>query len=722
MKKERAAEIAEMEKQKKIAEKEKQPKTTKDESKCVHKKKQEVKVQKPTKKNTKKNIEPKANTKSTATTKKSGAVKKKAKADAKGSAANKKAKTDSNMKKPPPAAKSGLKKPPPSAKSGLDDEKKPPDNGPTDEKKKPPDNGPSDGPKDPTSCARSRKYRTKAKITAPGNTVTKAIHMFIVDDTRVKRDRNIRVSRNPVNWFDDNMDSGEIPEAYHAFPHKRVDPNNRWRHMRNVDFCELLQLAESDPAILFWDAQWQNQKDPFFMEPCDEGHDDTNAQGLIDRAPTLRPIIPLKPQNDETDSYETTCFNQLVAPYIIQEMERKAEEATGKKVEVIVCWTRVSYLNQMLTSDKDHVDDAWKHLFSSFVDFLWFCRPDNIQRIDELLSHLTHCQHNDGLRVYPPVKNLIAYTQPYRGRNFPACKGTPGLLNPRVVYYPPRDNQMQSALEKKLWGRCNWNEFFLRGVADLKEFENKEDNSKRNASCNEINLNKRGFILKVHHKPAARREGEGTYHLTMKRKPNSPVLMDPTEIMVRQLSWPPVEIRKTFQELLSRRVDDKDGAVIDEDTGTDKVEWLEHSIQPFCEGFWKKEYHLYGKILKSAFNKWQQVIVGRDDAMAHHGELKLEYAAMNKTKGFDTNFLTKPTHKHRQQNKEESFLKVVKTELASCGIVMAEHLPLRIDACLEKRFGPHSIVAALNAWGNFPARDLQGITYGAQLPCQVARG
>ena len=87
---------------------------------------------------------------------------------------------------------------------------------------------------------------------------------------------------------------------YHAFPHKRVDPNNRWRHMRNVDFCELLQLAESDPAILFWDAQWQNQKDPFFMEPCDEGHDDTNAQGLIDRAPTLCPIIPLKPQNDET--------------------------------------------------------------------------------------------------------------------------------------------------------------------------------------------------------------------------------------------------------------------------------------------------------------------------------------------------------------------------------------------------------------------------------------
>ena len=248
MTKERAAEIEEMEKQKKIAEKEKQPKTTKDESKCVHKKKQEVKVQKPTKKNTKKNIEPKANTKSTATTKKSGAVKKKA--EAKGSAANKKAKTDSNMKKPPPAAKSGLKKPPPAAKSGLDDEKKPPDNGPTDEKKKPPDNGPSDGPKDPTSCARSRKYRTKAKITAPGNTVTKAIHMFIVDDTRVKRDRNIRVSRNPVNWFDDNMDSGEIPEAYHAFPHKRVDPNNRWRHMRNVIFVSC--------------CNWPNLIQPFF--------------------------------------------------------------------------------------------------------------------------------------------------------------------------------------------------------------------------------------------------------------------------------------------------------------------------------------------------------------------------------------------------------------------------------------------------------------------------
>jgi len=163
----------------------------------------------------------------------------------------------------------------------------------------------------------------------------------------------------------------------------------------------------------------------------------------------LRPIILLEPEDDETDSYETTCFNQLVAPYIIQEMERKAEEATGKKEDVIVCWTRVTCLNEMLTSDEDHVEDGWKHLFSSFVDFVWFCRPDNIERIDSLLAHLTLFQQGNGLRVYPPLKNLIAYTQPCRGRNFLACKGTPGLLNPRVVCHPPTPNQM--LLRRSSW-------------------------------------------------------------------------------------------------------------------------------------------------------------------------------------------------------------------------------------------------------------------------------
>jgi len=106
--------------------------------------------------------------------------------------------------------------------------------------------------------------------------------MFIIDDTRVKRDRNIRINQNEGSWFDDK-DSGEIPEACHAFPHKAVDPNNRWRHMRNVDFCELLQLAKSDPAYEFWAAQEQNQKDPFFMEPGDTAHDDTWTQVLIAR-------------------------------------------------------------------------------------------------------------------------------------------------------------------------------------------------------------------------------------------------------------------------------------------------------------------------------------------------------------------------------------------------------------------------------------------------------
>jgi len=158
---------------------------------------------------------------------------------------------------------------------------------------------------------------------------------------------------------------------------------------------------------------------------------------------------------------------------------------------------------------------------------------------------------------------------------------------------------------------------------------------------------------------------------------------------------------------------DKEGErVLDED-GDDEVEWLEHSVQPFCDAFWKREFHLYGKMLKSSINKWQQVIVRREPTLAGHiGELKIvEYTEMTKKKNYDTNFTTKPNH--RLRSSEESFLLTVKKELAACRIQLPEHLPLRIDAYLEKRYGPHSLVATFNGWGNFPARDLEGVVYGS---------
>ena len=555
-----------------------------------------------------------------------------------------------------------------------------------------------------TSCERSARYRNKNKVEKPAKNLIDGIHCFIIDDTMRTEGRTwdrITIGVDKTYFQEKELDQPDVPQAFFNFPHKKIKNGNRFSHMRNVCLAELFELQDPNSCDLFTNPLEDNADDPFYV--AEFGVEDyTFVEDLITRAGTLRRIIPDKPNSE--GEYVTTCFNHAIAPYLVEQIEEKLRPmtATNRRVngeDIKVCWINLSYLNKMLDNDDERVVRGWKYLFSDFIDYLYFCRPDRMERADVLLKHLLSCYN---CHVYPPIRNLISYTQPYDGwrRWLDFDKERPGFFNDRVWRGSPFPESLQGEDRIKELEKMTWKEFFHEGVRELGEHQHNEDKWKRNDFCSEIYLTKNGFVMEIHHFPCKMRQGKSKYHISLAKGENG-TLKDPLEISVLQLTSPPMIIGRSFKEVMSRTTYDEDGM--------EHVQWHEYMLEPFTESFWSKELQLYGKINKGVLNKVTQATVGRKKEGHDAGQLK----RLGFSPKWNNNLLTKPSHKYR--GKEECFTKEVIKELKRRGVLMAEHLPMRVDVYLAERYGPRSLAATLVDWGNFPARDIETVDYAANF-------
>ena len=507
--------------------------------------------------------------------------------------------------------------------------------------------------------------------------------LALVDDTHAARaDYQYLIDVTGKMVYDD--DSRDVPAAYEEMARSDAPWNNR-------DIMEYLKLDTVEGAEAFDDHVTMAGLTGWYTDPFGEHADpQIEAQRVAFEKRRLPEVQRVIGKPIEGQPLAVNCLNQVIAPYVLQQLKIKVAETLGTPVEecdsnIMLSWTSVRQLNSQLQSDSLLVRQVTISFFREFPNVVLLPRPDNIFESHNFLENLsTAADKARRMKVYPPLGNLLAYEDPHRSwqalEQAHIRKDPPGIINHRVYFtLPPRGFAAQQ------WNGYTWATLFGWLQTDLAQTQNGIHNSRANKTCWATHVLNHGLVVSVYRPPHPYRLGREKYHLYPEKQERSPYNKDPLEIRVTSITDPSTIITRSPAELF---------------TAPGMEGPLMMKAEPFHEEWKSMEYHLHGMLETRGFMKWSQVEY-------HRKEMGVLKRIQFENKKLNRQLSEKPTGPN--SGNRPSFFKYVTNRLFEAGVTIPRFLPLELDCYVVPRYGPQALVPTLTNWGMFPTRDIETV-------------
>jgi len=408
---------------------------------------------------------------------------------------------------------------------------------------------------------------------------------------------------------------------------------------------------------------------------------------------------------EEGETRRVHCLNKFCAPYIFEKTKEAVAKELGDDIEemsiALLSYSslfNIILLEKRLQSEKKlptHTPvNVIERLISRFGDVLFFPDPDDLPTGPSFWKRITDLQAREkNVHIYPPLSHLLSLVDPVNHwLKDLQKKENPGVVNDYLL-----KTFLSSDTPTEFWATQSWNVFFTVAVAELVEFNSKRPEWGENPLCSEEHMMQNGIVLKMYGNRVAR-GGESVYLLIPKQDDSGTGCQDP---MIAEL----------FNICdLSSVLNDSDGvfptpfALIEKTQGPKlrgRTSTAYCKIEAWMDGYQQdSETHNYGRINGEAIAKIGTVYHKR----GMDGKLRAE-----KVGPFPRKLVDKIGVAGRDSDK--AFTAQVYEVMEEAGLEMHRHLPIRIDAVIEKRFGNKGAkIGTLTSWKIFPCLTMENVT------------